>query len=136
MSTFFWALYLELVNKSFYENNCLYFQQLSSQNQHRPINLKYSTLQTDRKVQSRVLSFDDIDDIATPSIDVDAKIVVRIKTHDDYIIRQYIYTYTYFFFCPHLLFIDMHVIAVCSEYIYIYIFIFYLYLSHVIVTNV
>ena len=47
--------------------------------QHRPINLKYSTLQTDKKIQSRVLSFDDIDDIATPSIDIDTQNVVRIN---------------------------------------------------------
>ncbi|CAF1401484.1 unnamed protein product [Adineta steineri] len=48
-------------------------EQLSSENQHRPINLKYSTLQTNKKIQSRVLSFDDIDDIATPSIETDTK---------------------------------------------------------------
>jgi hypothetical protein len=52
---------------------------LSSEYQHRPINLKYSTLQTDKKIQSRVLSFDDIDDIATPSIDIDTNNVVRIN---------------------------------------------------------
>ncbi|CAF5060555.1 unnamed protein product, partial [Rotaria magnacalcarata] len=52
-------------------------EQLSFEFQHRPINLKYSTLQTDKKIQSRVLSFDDIDDIATPSIDIDTKNVVR-----------------------------------------------------------
>jgi hypothetical protein len=51
---------------------------LSFENQHRPIDLKYSTLQTNRKIQSRVLSFDDIDDIATPSIDFDTTTVVRI----------------------------------------------------------
>ena len=62
-----------------------------SDNQHRPMNLKYSTLQTDRKVQSRVLSFDDIDDIATPSIDIDTENVVRIKCMKKSIIRQYIY---------------------------------------------
>jgi hypothetical protein len=66
-------------NNLFFENNCLYFQLLSSEYQHRPINLKYSTLQTDKKIQSRVLSFDDIDDIATPSIDIDTKNVVRIN---------------------------------------------------------
>ena len=57
----------------------MYFQQLSSDFQHRPMNLKYSTLQTNRKVQSRVLSFDDIDDIATPSIEVNTPHVVRIN---------------------------------------------------------
>jgi hypothetical protein len=63
-----------------FENNCLYFQQLSSESQHRPINLKYSTLQTDKKIQSRVLSFADFDDIATPSIDcIDTETVVRIN---------------------------------------------------------
>ncbi|CAF1401428.1 unnamed protein product [Adineta steineri] len=35
--------------------------------------LEYSTLQTNKKIQSRVLSFDDIDDIATPSIETDTK---------------------------------------------------------------
>jgi hypothetical protein len=43
------------------------------------MNLKYSTLQTDKKIQSRVLSFNDIDEIATPSIDIDTEIVVRIN---------------------------------------------------------
>jgi hypothetical protein len=45
------------------------------------MDLKYSTLQTNKKIQSRVLSFDDIDDIATPSIDIDinSKNVVRIN---------------------------------------------------------
>ncbi len=62
-----------------YQNNCLYFQQLSSEYQHRPTNLKYSTLQTDKKIQSRVLSFADIDDIETPSIDIDTATVVRIN---------------------------------------------------------
>jgi len=52
---------------------------LSFEYQHRPINLKYSTLQTDKKVQSRFLSFDDIDDIATPSIDIATENVVRIN---------------------------------------------------------
>ncbi|CAF1123458.1 unnamed protein product [Adineta ricciae] len=51
-------------------------EQLSSDFQHRPMNLKYSTLQTNRKVQSRVLSFDDIDDIATPSIEVNTSHVL------------------------------------------------------------
>ncbi|CAF0785111.1 unnamed protein product [Rotaria sordida] len=60
-------------------------EQLSSEYQRRPINLKYSTLQTDKKIQSRVLSFDDIDDIATPSIDIDTKNVLDSPGHNKFV---------------------------------------------------
>ncbi|CAF4534410.1 unnamed protein product [Rotaria socialis] len=60
-------------------------EQLSFECQHRPINLKYSTLQTDKKIQSRVLSFDDIDDIATPSIDIDTKNVLDSPANNKFL---------------------------------------------------
>ncbi|CAF4212935.1 unnamed protein product [Rotaria socialis] len=75
----------DIMQQSFSENSCLFFQQLSFECQHRPINLKYSTLQTDKKIQSRVLSFDDIDDIATPSIDIDTKNVLDSPANNKFL---------------------------------------------------
>ncbi|CAF3943538.1 unnamed protein product [Rotaria sp. Silwood2] len=47
--------------------------------------LEYSTLQTDKKIQSRVLSFDDTDDIATPSIDFDTKNLLESPANNKFL---------------------------------------------------